>query len=319
MVTRVGAITIVRAPNPSAMTLQGTNSYLIDVGGAELVCIDPGPAIPRHIDALLAQADSAKARIGLILITHGHPDHAPGASLLAEKTGAEVAVHPKSDVPHTQTVRDEQSFEFANTTIVALDAPGHTFEHLVFYDTHERALFTGDVVLGEGTVVIAPPAGAMRPYQATLHRLRDEFAQATRIFGGHGPVVNDPCAKLDEYIAHRQMRERELLETLARGPQTIPQLVTHIYRNVAPLLWPAAARQLLAYLIALESEGRVHSSALPRALTAQEHTILNPQWESIVGKENAAVIEAELGATLRLDQVRVYELGGVMRKTTFPN
>lgn len=310
MVTREGAVTIVRAPNPSAMTLQGTNSYLIDVGGAQRVCIDPGPAIARHIEAIVAEASAAKARIGLILITHGHPDHAPGAQLLAERTGAQIAVHPKSDVPHTQTVGDLQRFAFADTTIVALDAPGHTFEHLVFYDTQRCAIFSGDVVLGEGTVVIAPPSGAMRPYQATLQRLRDEFPRATRIFGGHGPVVTDPRAKLDEYIAHRQRRERELLETLARGAHTIPELVRHIYRHVAPLLWPAAARQMLAYLIALESENRVRSHALSRALTPQEQAILNPEWESIVGKEHVAVVEAELGAMLRLDQVRVYELTG---------
>jgi glyoxylase-like metal-dependent hydrolase (beta-lactamase superfamily II) len=176
----------------------------------------------------------------------------------------------------------------------------------VYYEPREGALFTGDVVLGEGFVVIAPPNGAMRPYQQTLQRLLDGFPDAKIIYGGHGEPVHEPQNKLREYIAHRRSRQQEILAALASGPRTIPELVRAIYRDTNPILWPAAARQLLAYLIALEQEGRIESRALDRDMDAQEHAILNPEWETIVGKEHARTVEEELGAMLRLDTLREY-------------
>ncbi|GAC1652101.1 MAG: MBL fold metallo-hydrolase [Vulcanimicrobiaceae bacterium] len=254
---KASKITLVRAPNPSALTLSGTNSYLIDCGQSLAACIDPGPPHQGHVDRLAAQAAERGLRIELILLTHGHPDHAPAAAMLRAKTGATVATHQLSQTDHQRVLNDGETIHIGATEFIVVDAPGHTFEHLVFYETQERALFTGDVVLGEGTVVIAPPGGGMRPYQATLNRLAALFPQAQRIYGGHGEPVEDPAAKLREYIEHRRLRERELLEALAEGPQTIPQLVTRIYANVKAILWPAAARQLLAYLLALELEERV--------------------------------------------------------------
>lgn len=300
-------ITLVRAPNPSAMTLSGTNSYLI-VCGHEAICIDPGPPSVPHVERLMREADARGARIALILLTHGHPDHAPGAALLRERTNAPVAAHVASEVPHQRSLQDRETVRVGDTTITAIDAPGHTFDHLVFYEPREAALFTGDVVLGEGTVVIAPPGGGMRAYQQTLARLAREFPQARTIYGGHGEPVDDPAGKLAEYIAHRTFRENELLIALSRKPQTIPDLVRQIYAGTKPVLWPAAARQMLAYLLALEQEGRVTSKALERELTTQEHAILNPEWRTIVGAEDARVIEAELGALLRLDTLREYAL-----------
>ena len=226
--------------------------------------------------------------------------------MLRDKTGASIAAHPRCETPHQCDLADGEVVRFGDAAFSIVDAPGHTFDHLVFYDHGERALFTGDVVLGEGTVVIAPPGGAMRPYQRTLERLANEFADAQRIYGGHGEPVDDPAKKFFEYIAHRKLRESELLAALDAGAQTIPGLVLRIYAQTNPLLWPAAARQLLAYLIALEQEGRVHSKELPRDLTPQEHAILNPEWETIVGADDARVIEAELGAMLRLDKIRLY-------------
>lgn len=289
------------------MTLTGTNSYLIDCGG-EAICIDPGPPSQSHVERLAAHAHSSGLHISLILLTHGHPDHAPGAALLRALTGAPVAAHYRSEIPHQRALRDNESVRVGDRELTAVDAPGHTFDHLVFYEPHEAALFTGDVVLGEGTVVIAPPGGAMRPYQRTLERLAKEFPGARTIYGGHGEPVNDPAAKFREYIYHRKFRENELLVALARKPQTIPELVQQIYARTNPILWPAAARQMLAYLIALEGEGRVNSTALARPPTPAEHAILNPEWETIVGAEDARVIEAELGALLRLDTVREYAL-----------
>jgi glyoxylase-like metal-dependent hydrolase (beta-lactamase superfamily II) len=306
----VNSVALVRAPNPSPMTLTGTNSYVIDAGDGEAIVIDPGPAIERHIDALVANARERRLDITTIAVTHGHPDHAPAAQPLRARTGATVWVHPNSEVPHDRTFELEGELRTGDRMLRVIDAPGHTFEHVALYEPSERALFTGDVILGEGTVVIAPPGGAMRPYQRTLERLRNEFGDAARIYGGHGPVVEDARAKIDEYIAHRKAREAELLRTLRSGPMTIPQLVTTIYATTPAVLWPAAARQLLAYLIALSEEGTVTAHALDRPMTEKENTILNPAWESIVGAEHAPVIRAELGAMLKLDTLYEYSLSG---------
>ena len=301
-------IALVRAPNPSPMTLTGTNSYVIDAGAGEAIVIDPGPAIERHVDALVAHAGDRGLRITTIAVTHGHPDHAPAAAPLKERTGAIVWVHPNSDVPHDRTFTLDDELHVGDLALRVIDAPGHTFEHVALYEPSERALFTGDVILGEGTVVIAPPGGAMRPYQRTLERLREEFGDAQRIYGGHGPPVENARAKIEEYIAHRKLREAELLAALRGAPMTIPQLVLAIYGTARPVLWPAAARQILAYLLALDDEGTVTAHALARPMTEHENTILNPAWESIVGAEHAPVIRAELGAMLKLDTLYEYGL-----------
>lgn len=290
------------------MTLSGTNSYFIDCGNGQAVCIDPGPAVQRHVQAILQRASELRCEIVLIALTHTHPDHAPAALMLAEKTGAPIAAHAQTEFPHTRNLHDGDVLQIGDATINVIESPGHTFDHLTFYETTTGALFTGDVVLGEGFVVIAPPNGAMRPYQHTLQRLLDEFPDAKVIYGGHGEAVHHPQAKLREYIAHRQSRQAEILTTLASGPLTIPDLVRTIYRETNPVLWPAAARQMLAYLIPLEQEGVVTSHVLDRAMNDAEHAILNPEWETIVGKEHARTVEEELGAMLRLDTLRVYAL-----------
>jgi glyoxylase-like metal-dependent hydrolase (beta-lactamase superfamily II) len=299
---------LVRAPNPSAMTLSGTNTYLIDCGNGQAVCIDPGPAMERHVDELLRQAAELQCKIAVIALTHTHPDHAPAAPMLARRTGAPIAAHAMTEFPHTRNLHDGDVLQIGAATVRVMEAPGHTFDHLVFYEERERALFTGDTVLGEGFVVIAPPNGAMRAYQHTLGRMLDEFSDARAIYGGHGEPVADPQGKLREYIAHRQSRQQEILTTLAGGALTIPDLVRTIYRDTNPVLWPAAARQMLAYLIPLEQEGAITSRALERPMNDAEHAILNPEWETIVGKEHARTVEEELGATLRLDVLREYTL-----------
>jgi glyoxylase-like metal-dependent hydrolase (beta-lactamase superfamily II) len=305
-------VTHVRAPNPSAMTLSGTNSYIVSHED-DAVVIDPGPDIPRHIDAIVERARALNVTIRAIALTHGHPDHAPGAAPLAAAVGAPIYAHPRSEVERDGDLPLNGLFHGGSVALRVIDAPGHTFDHVVFYEPHERALFTGDVILGEGTVVIAPPGGAMRPYQRTLRRLADEFGDARYIYGGHGDRVDDAQSKIAEYIAHRQMRERELLEALSAGPQTIPELVLRIYGASRPILWPAMARQMLAYLLALEEEGRVASTPLSTPMDAQEMAIMNPPWEQIVGHEQADVIRAELGAMLHVERLHRYTLRGPLQ------
>jgi glyoxylase-like metal-dependent hydrolase (beta-lactamase superfamily II) len=290
------------------MTLTGTNSYLIDGGNGEALIVDPGPQIERHIDALIETARSQNLDITTIAVTHGHPDHAPAAAALAAATGATVYAHPASRVRRDRDFELERTLRVGKLALRVIDAPGHTFDHVVLYLPDERALFTGDVILGEGTVVIAPPGGAMRPYQRTLQRLANEFADARTIYGGHGPRVDDAQAKIAEYIAHRQMREDEIVAALTPGGQTIPELVQRIYGRQRQVLWPAMARQVLAHLDALESEGRVSAEKLDRAMTQEEMWMLNPPLTELVGPDEAAVIAEELGSALRIDALYAYRL-----------
>ena len=304
----------VRAANPSPMTLDGTNTYLIDAGDGRAFVIDPGPAMPEHIETICTAAAEAGLTIGAIAVTHGHPDHAPGAALLAEKTHAPVYAHPEARFRHDFALSDWEYLTLGETDLRAIYAPGHARDHLVFWLEDEATLFTGDVVIGSGTVVIAPPGGDMRVYQTTLDRLRREFPNARRIDGGHGESVEDPMAKLDEYIAHRRSREREVLDALETlsasegGGATIPAIVARVYATIPHELWPAAARQALAYLIALEREGLVKSKHLDRPPTPEEAAILDPDLSRIVDPASRAVAAAELGIVRGANQIDAYEL-----------
>jgi glyoxylase-like metal-dependent hydrolase (beta-lactamase superfamily II) len=295
MVTLSARVARLRANNPSPMTLDGTNGYVVRVAPHTLVAIDPGPRDDAQRDAFLRAAHEADATYAAILVTHGHPDHYPGAEPLAAATGAPVLAHPAARFPHDRALAEGERLEFEDATLTVLHAPGHAPDHLVFVLEEERALFTGDVVIGRGTVVIAPPNGEMRTYQATLRRLHDEHGDAAAIYGGHDDEIRDPRAKLEEYIEHRAQRERQIIDALADGPATLPALVETVYRDVERHLWPAAARQVLAYLIALEREGRVSAETLSREPTAAERALLAPDLSRLGEGLGAAVIRAELG------------------------
>lgn len=301
MVNLAAGVTRVRAPNPSPLTLSGTNTYLVRTSSESVLVIDPGPPIDAHVDAILAAASQLDASIGTVLVTHGHPDHAPAAEPLSRRTGAPVWAHAYAKFPVDRHLDDGERLIFEDATIGVIDAPGHAPDHLVF--AYDDSLFTGDVVLGQGTVVVAPPGGAMRPYQNTLERLLREHGDARAIYGGHGEVVRDVRGKLVEYIEHRKMRERQLLECLERGPATVPALVTTIYAEVDRRLWPAAARQMLAHLIALEAENRVVPHLVPRPPLPEEEAILDPNLQRIADPAAAAVAREELGTSVNLPLV----------------
>lgn len=303
-------VTRVRAPNPSPMTLDGTNGYVIPVGPGALVAIDPGVSDEKHIAVFLDIAHRAHARYAAILVTHGHPDHYPGALALRRATQAPIFAHTNATFGQDRSIGDGTRIPFEDATFTALYTPGHAHDHLVFWLQEQRALFTGDVVIGTGTVVVAPPSGDMRAYQASLERLLRDYGHADVIYGGHGPTVKMPRAKLEEYIAHRKAREAQIIAALTGAPATIPELVASIYASVGPALWPAAARQVLAYLIALEREGRVVATTLEREPTTDETALLQPNLATLASDAEREVARAELGVESAAEPLLSYALTG---------
>lgn len=219
----------VRAPNPSALTLDGTNSYVADGW-----VVDPGPNDPRHLEAVMT---AAGGRIEGIVLTHTHFDHSEGAQPLARRAGGVEVVLPKDG--------DEVG------PFRVLATPGHAPEHVALLFAG-GVCFTGDTVLGQGSVFIAPGEGSLSAYLDSLRRLR---ALELRVLcPGHGPYVHAPAAKLDEYISHRLERERRLVEALADGLRTEDELLDRAWPEVPVELRPAAALTLRAHLEKLEED-----------------------------------------------------------------
>jgi glyoxylase-like metal-dependent hydrolase (beta-lactamase superfamily II) len=216
----------IRAPNPSPLTLDGTNTYVV---GSWVV--DPGPADSSHLDAVRRAAEGG---IEGVVLTHSHSDHAEGAELL----GVPVVL-PRGG----ETVGPFRT----------LATPGHSSDSVSLI--LGRACFTGDTVLGEGSVFIAPGEGSLSAYLDSLRRLRELDLEV--LCPGHGPYIRDPAAKLDEYLAHRLDRERRLLEALDAGLRTRDELLDAAWPDVPPELRPAAALTLAAHLEKLSEEGRL--------------------------------------------------------------
>ena len=236
----------VLAPNPSVYTLEGTNTWI--VGRDPAVVIDPGPDIPSHLDEVARVA----GRVAVVLVTHDHEDHAPGAVGFAARVGAPLYAFRLDGAEH---LRDGQRFIGGyDTEIVAVATPGHSSDHVVFFVPSDRALFTGDAVVGRGTSFIDPPDGDLAQYLRSLRRMQE--LRPRTIYPGHGPVVFDARGKLGEYVAHRAEREQQVLAALANGPGTIDEMVATIYADYPAEVRPLAARSVLSHLLKLESEGR---------------------------------------------------------------
>jgi len=236
----------VLAPNPGVFELEGTNTWI--VGPAPAIVIDPGPEHEGHLREVVRTA----GRVGMVVLTHDHPDHAPGATRLSELTGAPVrSARPTEQMAH---LRDGEQVRSGPTALAVVATPGHSADHLSFFESGAGALFTGDAVLGRGTSVIDPPEGDLAAYLRSLHRMRE--LQPRTIYPGHGPVVLRAMDKLDEYLEHREMRERQVLEALGEGSRTPREMVGDIYHGYPDDVLELAARSVLAHLLKLEAEGR---------------------------------------------------------------
>lgn len=232
-----------RADNPGPLTLSGTNTWV--VGRDPAYVVDPGPSIDSHIERLLTVID-ARGGLGGIVLTHDHSDHAEAVEALRERDPAPLAAgRGNVDVKLAEGTRFGP-FE-------ALATPGHAPDHFALL--FERACFTGDAVLGEGSVFIAPDPGALAGYLGALHRLRERELDV--LCPGHGPPIWEPRAKLEEYIEHRLQRERLLLAALAEGRRSTPELLDAAWSDVSAELRPVAAVSLRAHLDKLEDERRL--------------------------------------------------------------
>ncbi len=232
------------APNPGPMTLEGTNTYIH--GDGPCAVIDPGPDDAGHREAVIAAAEE-RGGVGLILLTHGHGDHADGAEALAAAIAAAAGEAPAVVLP-----ADGEE----HVGLRALATPGHTPDHVCFL-TADRVCFSGDLVLGVGSTFVPPDGGSLSAYMDSLRLLQAEPIEL--ICPGHGPWVEDPAAKLAEYVEHREMRERRLLAALERGERSKPALLAEAWSDVPDQLRPAAAMVMDAHLQKLDAEGRLPS------------------------------------------------------------
>jgi glyoxylase-like metal-dependent hydrolase (beta-lactamase superfamily II) len=238
-------VTRVLAPNPSIYTLEGTNTWI--VGNEPSIVIDPGPDLPEHLDDVVRQAEP----VGAVLVTHDHPDHAPGALPFAQLVGAPVYAFRLGGA---EKLRTGQRVRAGALDLTAIHTPGHTSDHVVFFEPSSGALFSGDAVLGRGTTFIDPPDGDLVQYLRSLKRM--EELRPRTIYPGHGPVVLRAQEKILEYLSHREEREKEVLVALAEGPRTIAEMVEVIYADQPKDVHPLAARSVLAHLLKLADEGR---------------------------------------------------------------
>lgn len=259
------------ADNPGPFTYTGTGVYII--GGESVAVIDPGPNTENHRAALWKALEGRK--VSHVLVTHHHMDHSPLAKPLAaahgcevhgyglqmrEPEGGEVRLEAGDDLTFRPDVelRDHDIIKGDGWTLEALHTPGHTSNHLCFALQEENILFSGDHIMGWSTSVVSPPDGHMGDYLSSLERVKAR--NFTRIWPTHGTSIDNPTEFVSEYIAHRYIREDQILDAIKDGLKTITDMVASIYKDVDKRLHPAAAHSVLAHLIHMEETGRVTSN-----------------------------------------------------------
>ena len=249
------------APNPGPMTGPGTNTYI--VGHEDLVVVDPGPAEPTHIEAILACVGD---KLRFIACTHTHPDHSPAAALLAQATGAELVGRVTEDDQHqdltfrpARQIEDDDRISGTDWTLRAIRTPGHVDNHVCFLLEEEGMVFAGDHIMNGSTVVIVPPGGDMADYIASLKRLLEY--EVSVVAPGHGELIDDCRGEVEKLVRHRLMREAKVAAALTQQAQSLDELVVTVYDDVPEVMHQWAKLSLLAHLIKLEGESRTIRSA----------------------------------------------------------
>jgi endoribonuclease LACTB2 len=250
--------------NPGPFTGPGTNTYIIGTGRRPLL-LDTGIGVAKWAENLprglreLANTEELER----IVLTHAHQDHIGGVKDVVRMFGRlevvkkpwptsgpdAVAGAPITSIDHGTVVATE------GATLNAVFTPGHAPDHLCYYLSEEKALFTGDVILGAGTTVIPDETGDLGQYMNSLRRLLD--LDVERIYPAHGPVIHNARQKISEYIAHRELRERQIIGALRDGPLEVIAIVKRIYTDVPEFLHPAAAQSVRSHLRKLLNEGQV--------------------------------------------------------------
>lgn len=247
----------VLAPNPSPMTLNGTNTWLIaEPGGPSALVVDPGPDDEDHLRRVVSRLAGAGQRVAQILLTHGHGDHSAGAARLAALTGAPVLAADPAFRLGGEGLSPGDTLTAAGCEVRVVGTPGHTADSVCLLLPADGALLTGDTVLGRGTTVIAQD-GSLADYLVSLDRLRalaDE-ARLQVLLPGHGPLLTDPAGVLDFYIAHRRERLAEVAAALGAGDRSAAEIVARVYVDTDRGLWPFAEWSVRAQLAYLASQG----------------------------------------------------------------
>ena len=242
----------VLAPNPDIMTLDGTNTWVLrEPGARRSIVVDPGPEMLEHLDAVAEAAGD----VAVVLLTHGHLDHAEAARPFAERMRCGVRALDPGHRLGEEGLVDGDVVVVDGLEVHVVGTPGHTSDSLSFLLPQERAVLTGDTVLGRGTTVVAHPDGKLGAYLGSLERLHAlaEAREVTEVWPGHGPVITDALAALDFYLAHRQERLAQVRDALASvedpaADDVARQVVERVYVDVDPVLWGAAELSVRAQI-----------------------------------------------------------------------
>lgn len=250
----------VLAPNPSPMTLDGTNTWIVAEPGSDLaVVVDPGPLDEQHLRAVADAAGAAGKRVALTLLTHGHADHAEGAARFAELTGTAVRALDPALRLGDEGLAPGDVITTGGLELRVVATPGHTADSLCFHLPADGAVLTGDTVLGRGTTVVAHPDGRLGDYLDSLRRLQGlaSGGGAHTVLPGHGPVLTDALGAVEYYLAHRAARLAQVETAVESGTTTAAQVVARVYADVDRALWPAAELSVLAQMEYLSEHGLV--------------------------------------------------------------
>ncbi len=250
----------VLAPNASAMTLDGTNTWIVSEPDSELaVVVDPGPLDDVHLRHVVDTAAKAGKRVALTLLTHGHPDHAEGAGRFAELTGTNVRALDPALRLGDEGLGHGDVVSVGGLELRVVPTPGHTADSLCFHLPADQAVLTGDTVLGRGTTVVAHPDGRLGDYLDSLRRLRSLTVDdgVHTVLPGHGPVLDDAQGAVEFYLAHRAHRLAQVETAVENGCTSPEDVVARVYADVDRSLWPAAELSVRAQLEYLREHGLI--------------------------------------------------------------